>query len=121
MVLPPELDKKLQIKMEEKGEPLMQYVPGYARRHFKQIGREEGLEKGREEGLEKGLEKGREEGLEKGREDGQKVMFSKILVSRFGTLPEHVKKQLADADLDQLNQWGARLFDAKSLEYVFKL
>ncbi|MYM22750.1 DUF4351 domain-containing protein [Duganella sp. FT135W] len=81
-------------------------------------GLEQGLEKGLEKGLEQGLEKGLEQGLERGRREGAVVLLERLLVQRFGPLPQTVHKKLAKASLSQLEAWSDALAAAQSLKQV---
>lgn len=76
---------------------------------------EKGLIKGLEEGLEKGLEKGRKEG----ELIGEAKILKKMLVLKFGALPDWVEQRMAQADAALLDQWVENLLDANSLEDVF--
>ncbi len=71
--------------------------------------------RGVEKGLEKGLEKGRQEGLRLGKAELLKSMLSR----RFGELSEDVIECIDRADIDSLDCWSSRIFDAKRLEDVF--
>jgi len=42
-----------------------------------------------------------------------------LLIRRFGALPEWVGAKLAAAEPAQLDVWGERVLDARSLEAVF--
>ncbi|MCI0506159.1 MAG: Rpn family recombination-promoting nuclease/putative transposase [Gammaproteobacteria bacterium] len=65
-------------------------------------------------------EKGREEGLEKGRLLGEAKTLKKMLVLKFGGLPEWAEQRIAQADAATLDRWVERLLAANSLEDVFK-
>jgi predicted transposase YdaD len=51
---------------------------------------------------------------------GEARLLQKQLIRRFGVLPEWVEVKLANADPEQLERWGERLLEARSLEAVFK-
>ena len=77
------------------------------------LGRE--FKKGLAEGLEKGLEKGREEG----RSEGETQLLHRMLVRRFKELPKWAEVRLASASRREMEDWGERLLDAKTLREVF--
>jgi flagellar biosynthesis/type III secretory pathway protein FliH len=77
-------------------------------------------QKGREEGREEGIEKGREEGIEKGIEKGEALLLQRLLVRRFGALPNEVVNQIATAASGQIETWGDRVLDAATLDEVFR-
>ena len=65
----------------------------------------------------------RREGLETGRLQGERRLLLKQLEHRFSlteeTLVEVSRTHLNDATAEQLDAWGTRLLDAKSLDEVF--
>jgi len=71
----------------------------------------------RQEGLTKGLQQGREQG----REQGQRELLLRLLRRRFGRLPRKVLAQIKAADALALERWGDRLFDARTLDELFRL
>ena len=74
-------------------------------------------------GIERGMQLGREQGIQLGREQGRKdalAILTRILVRRFGPLPEEIGRHLDKASLEQLDLWADRILDAPSLEAVFK-
>jgi predicted transposase YdaD len=50
---------------------------------------------------------------------GEVRLLQKLLNRRFGALPEWVKAKLAAAEPAQLEMWGERVLEARSLEAVF--
>ena len=68
---------------------------------------------------QKGREVGREEGRREGREEGEKILLQRMLVRRFGEMPDWVLERLQYARPEQLRQWAEQLLDARSLEVVF--
>jgi predicted transposase YdaD len=80
-------------------------------------GRKEGLQDGRREGLEEGLQKGREEGREEGLLHERKLL-QKLLVRRFGALPEAVVARVNAADFAQLEAWADQVLTALTLADV---
>jgi predicted transposase YdaD len=87
-------------------------------REFKK-GREQGIEEGLEQGLEQGLEKGLEKGLEQGRKEGEAKLLRRQLQRRFKKLPKWVVDKLATATPSQIEEWGVRLIEEKSLSAIF--
>jgi flagellar biosynthesis/type III secretory pathway protein FliH len=76
--------------------------------------RDNALAAGREEGLEQGLEQGREQG----REEGMARILGAQIQARFGKLPAWAGQRLGRASAAQLERWGRKLLDAKTLEEV---
>jgi hypothetical protein len=87
----------------------------------KVLGREfkKGREQGRNEGLEKGLEQGLEQGLARGRHEGEAHLLRRQLEHRFKKLPRWVGDRLATATPAQIEEWGERLLEEKSLAAIF--
>ncbi|MRW83685.1 DUF4351 domain-containing protein [Pseudoduganella sp. FT26W] len=82
-------------------------------------GWERGLKKGLTQGLEKGIEKGLERGLEQGRREGAALLLERLLLQRFGPLPQTTRRRLAKASVEQLGAWSDALAEAQSLRQVF--
>lgn len=87
-------------------------------------GRSEGLVRGREEGLARG----REEGLVRGREEGlvrseevARALLLRLLVRRFGPLPERARARIERAKLPQLEAWAEHLLDAPTLPALLRV
>ena len=74
----------------------------------------QGLERGIEQGLQQGLERGRQEGICQ----GEAALLRRQLQRRFGPLPEWAQTRLSQADVTQLEIWGDRILDARTLEDV---
>jgi predicted transposase YdaD len=72
-----------------------------------------------EEFQRKGLQKGRQEGRQEGRREGEAHLLLHLLASRFGDLPQSVQERVQQADVSQLERWGERLLDARTLEDLF--
>jgi hypothetical protein len=58
------------------------------------------------------MAQGRAEGEVKGRA----ALVIRLLVSRFGSLPQQVEARIADASVEQLDQIGDRLLTAQTLD-----
>ncbi|MBU2572229.1 MAG: hypothetical protein KJ725_19805 [Gammaproteobacteria bacterium] len=72
-------------------------------------------------GMEKGIEKGIEKGMEKGSENEAKMLLQRALHKRFGNRMEPILQAKIDqASLAEIEVWFDRVFDATSLENVFK-
>jgi hypothetical protein len=69
-----------------------------------------------EEFQRKGLQEGRREGLR----EGEARFLLRLLASRFGDLPQGVQERVQQADLSQLERWGERLLDARTLADLFE-
>ena len=78
-------------------------------------------QRGLERGLLEGEQKGRQEGEQKGRQEGKQSLLQKLLTKRFGPLPEAVLEQIRSASTEQIDAWADRVFDATSLEEVFRV
>ena len=119
MALPEALDDQLTEEVEAlEAEKKMEYVTS-----FERVGMRKGLEQGLEQGREQGLEQGREQGLEQGREqgllNGKIAVLKRLLVRRFGELPEREAQRLEAATSEELDLWSDRVLDAERLEEVF--
>lgn len=60
-------------------------------------------------------------GFKKGRQEGQANLLKRLLIHRFGELPNWVEERLSSATTKELERRGERLMDASSLEEVFDL
>lgn len=58
----------------------------------------------------------RQEGIEK----GEALLLQRQLVRRFGDLPSDILSRIAAASSEQLELWGDRVLDAKTLAEVFQ-
>jgi phytoene dehydrogenase-like protein len=62
--------------------------------------------------FEDGLQQGRAEGPA----EGQAKSLIRLLERRFGTLPERLRARVLDADMQSLDVWLDRVFDAPDLQ-----
>ncbi|MEO5368881.1 MAG: hypothetical protein H7833_02260 [Magnetococcus sp. DMHC-1] len=62
---------------------------------------------------------GMRKGEEKGRHDGKAEMLLKLLQARFGLVPESFQEKVASADLNDIDAWAIKIFQADSLQAVF--
>jgi hypothetical protein len=63
---------------------------------------------------------GREEGLEQGLEQSEKAVLFRQLHRKFGTIPEHYRKQVEQANAATLLIWAENLIEAHSIEEIFR-
>jgi len=62
---------------------------------------------------------GREEGREEGAVLGQRDLLHRMVVGRFGVLPEPLAARLASATLEQIDRWANRLVTAATVDAIF--
>jgi len=72
------------------------------------------------EGEIKGKQAGIQEGEIKGRQEGEALALQKLLAKRFGVIPVEITAQIANASLEQIEQWFDTAIDAHFLTDVFK-
>ncbi|MEI6544454.1 MAG: DUF4351 domain-containing protein [Methylococcales bacterium] len=72
------------------------------------------------EGEIKGKQAGRQEREIKGRQEGEALALQKLLAKRFGVIPVEITAQIANASLEQIEQWFDTAIDAHYLTDVFK-
>jgi hypothetical protein len=73
----------------------------------------------REEFERKASQDGLRRGLQEGFREGEARLLLHLLASRFGDLPQSVQERVRQADVSQLERWGERLLDARTLEDLF--
>ena len=66
------------------------------------------------------IEEGKQEGKQEGRQEGEALALQKLLAKRFGVIPVGITEQIANASLQQIEQWFDIAIDAKTLKDVFK-
>jgi len=64
------------------------------------------------------MERGRVEGEALGIVKGEGKSLMRLLERRFGTLPEAARERIANANIEQLDRWLDRVFDAENLGAV---
>jgi hypothetical protein len=69
----------------------------------------------RPEVFKQGYEKGHEKGVQR----GMSAFLLKLLVLRFGALPDAVTQRVTGASIEELKSWFDRMLDAASLDDVF--
>ena len=76
----------------------------------------------RDKGFQEGKEKGWLEGQLLGRQEGRLVekreFLKRLLVKRFGPLPEWGEELLSGASAEQLDRWADRLLDGETIQEV---
>ena len=77
-------------------------------------------QEGREEGREEGRKEGRKEGREEGIALGEAAILKRQLKHRFGHLSAIDEHKINQANAETLLCWSERIFDAKTLEDLFK-
>ena len=59
------------------------------------------------------------EGEIKGKQEGEALALQKLLAKRFGVIPVEITAQIANASLEQIEQWFDTAIDASFLTDVF--
>ena len=72
------------------------------------------------EGAEEGRKEGRQEGLREGHRKGESSLLKRLLIVRFGPLPEWAERRMAEASEDLLEHWAERILYAATIEEVFE-
>ncbi|NYT83818.1 Rpn family recombination-promoting nuclease/putative transposase [Alcaligenaceae bacterium] len=102
---------------------LISEKPGIWARQWEQEGIQKGRREGRKEGRKEGREEGREEGRNQGRQEGmqagQAALLERLLIRKFGSLPEALIRRIRQGTPVELEAWSLNLIDADSLEQVF--
>jgi hypothetical protein len=62
----------------------------------------------------------KKEGRQEGRQEGETLLLQRLLARRFGPLPTAVIARIAAASVEEIETWGDRVLDAKSLDEVFR-
>ena len=65
------------------------------------------------------LQEGRQEGRKEGRQEGEVALLMRLLVKRFGNVSESIESRLTQATIADLELWGDRLLEAKTLTDIF--
>jgi len=79
-------------------------------------GRQEGLQLGRQEGMQKGRQEGLQLGWEKGASEALRASIERVVVRRFGEVPQAFTDRLATMPLQQLSALLDRIVIADTLE-----
>ncbi len=60
----------------------------------------------------------KDKGFQEGRQEGKRILLERLLIRRFGLLPDWGKAQLAGATSAQLDRWSERVLEADSIQEV---
>ncbi len=112
---------------DDGGKALMGTIAETWKKEGRAEGKAEGLAAGEALGREKGLaagevlgrEKGLAEGISEGEARGEAKSLMRLLVKRFGPLPEAVVSQIAAGSIEELDRWFDAAITAFSVEAVF--
>lgn len=69
--------------------------------------------------FEEKWKQGMQQGVQQGMQRGEGAMLHRLLTRRFGSLSCAIESRLAHASTEQLEIWGDRVLDAKTLDDVF--
>ena len=83
------------------------------------LGREKGKVEGLAEGEAKGLAEGEAKGLAEGEARGEAKSLMRLLVKRFGPLPDPVVAQIAAGSIEDLDRWFDAAITASSVDGIF--
>ena len=83
-------------------------------------GRQEGWLQGKQEGKQEGMLEGKREGNQEGRLEEASRLVRRLLMLRFGGLPDWAEDRLRQASTTDLERWADRILEAATLETVFK-
>jgi hypothetical protein len=97
----------------------LQYDEGAIMPTFANFFLEKGWKEGRQEGIQQGVQQGMQQGMQQGVKKGESALLGRMLMLKFGSLPDWVNEQLEQADCAQLEAWSERILFATSLEEVF--
>ena len=50
---------------------------------------------------------------------GQRKQLQRLLIRRFGSLPRQLKRRIDYAEMDDLDRWLDRVFDAQNVKEIF--
>lgn len=118
MQLPDELERQLTDEIKQLEAETMTYVMSIERLALEQ-GKLEGRMEGRMEGKIEGKAEGKAEGKIEGKIEGEAGILQRLLVKRFGPLPDVIQQRLDRATSEQLEIWAERVLDAPNLPAVF--
>ena len=82
--------------------------------------RQEGWLQGKQEGKQEGMLEGKREGNQDGRLEEASRLVRRLLMLRFGGLPDWAEDRLGQASTTDLGRWADRILEAATLETVFK-
>ncbi len=70
--------------------------------------------------IQQGVQQGMQQGLDQGTQQGEAGLLLRLMERKFGDLPESYRKKIQNADLEHLNSWSDRIFDAERVEDVLQ-
>ncbi len=73
-------------------------------------------QEGMQQGIRQGMQQGVQQGMHKGVQQGEALMLMRLIEQKFGQQPETFHRKVKHADVETLNQWSARLFEARTVE-----
>ena len=79
----------------------------------------QGMQQGIQKGMQKGVQQGMQKGIQQGMQQGEALLLQRLLTRRFGALSATQLASIAAATPAQLETWGDRVLEAKSLDEVF--
>ena len=65
------------------------------------------------------LQEGHQKDRQEGRQEGEVALLMRLLVKRFGNVSESIESRLTQATIADLELWGDRILEAKTLTDVF--
>ena len=65
------------------------------------------------------LQEGHQKGRQEGRQEGEVALLMRLLVKRFGNVSESIESRLTQATIADLELWGDRILEAKTLTDIF--
>ena len=65
------------------------------------------------------MQQGIQQGMQQGMQQGEALLLQRLLTRRFGALSATQLANIAAASSAQLESWGDRVLEAKSLDEVF--
>lgn len=71
------------------------------------------------QGVQQGVQQGMQAGVQEGRRAEAVAMLERVLIRRFGEVPESVKQRIQGVSADIIETWFDRALDAPSLASVF--
>ena len=60
------------------------------------------------------------EGELRGTRKGEQQLLRRLLIRKFGRLPDEVERRLTEANMEQLEQWADNVLFAQTLAEVFE-
>ncbi len=65
-------------------------------------------------------QRGEKRGKQLGKAEGEQQLLRRLLIRKFGRLPDEVERRLTEADTEQLEQWADNVLFAQTLAEVFE-